>query len=446
VGTVSSVTEKYPKVLVVALARINASDTFNNALLLRDLFAGWPRERLAQIYSSNDNGDKGFFGSYYQLSKADRRFGGLFYPLKELLITETSTADHGGEVHPAPRVSFLSRLKKWLITTGAYELLFRPVISKGMRRWIKEYNPDIIFAQGYCLTFAWLPVMIKKETGAKMAYLTTDDWPTSLRLALDTAPGVIRKRLTTAIDKATEELIGSTDVPFAFGPPMAQEYAKRYRREFIPLLHADDPERFDRAIPKRSHPHGVFSIVVAGYFDETRWQLLLDADECCAQLQASGINARVAVLAVGIEPEGERELAKRKYIDILKDPGHCELPSRLKGADLLLLAETFDKKRVEGVRLSVSSKSHLFMFSRRPIVVYADRETGVANYAMHFGWAKTVTERNPRALADAIAGLAGDPEERAQLVAHAAEVAAEMHSRTSNQMRFLEAMKSAIHT
>lgn len=35
---------KYPRVLVATLGRINAVDSFNNGLLLRNLFGGWPRE------------------------------------------------------------------------------------------------------------------------------------------------------------------------------------------------------------------------------------------------------------------------------------------------------------------------------------------------------------------------------------------------------------------
>src|SRR5665647_2071384 len=73
---------EYPRVLIVSGYRINAADTANNGLLLRNLFGAWPKSHLAQIYSGGDNGDEGFFGAYYQLGPQDRRLGNFFYRMK----------------------------------------------------------------------------------------------------------------------------------------------------------------------------------------------------------------------------------------------------------------------------------------------------------------------------------------------------------------------------
>ena len=70
---------KYPKILVLAMGRINQKDTSNNGLLLRNLFAGFPKENLAQIYSGGNNSDQGFFSRYYCLDEKDRFFGKIFF-------------------------------------------------------------------------------------------------------------------------------------------------------------------------------------------------------------------------------------------------------------------------------------------------------------------------------------------------------------------------------
>ena len=84
---------KQPRVLVISIGRINASDTTNNGLLLRNLFGtSLPKENIAQLYSSGNNGDTGFFGHYYQLQNCDRVLGSLFYKLKENTISPPLTA------------------------------------------------------------------------------------------------------------------------------------------------------------------------------------------------------------------------------------------------------------------------------------------------------------------------------------------------------------------
>jgi hypothetical protein len=53
---------KYPRVLVLAMSRINAADADSNGLLLPNLFGSWRRKNLGQIYGSADNADEGLFG------------------------------------------------------------------------------------------------------------------------------------------------------------------------------------------------------------------------------------------------------------------------------------------------------------------------------------------------------------------------------------------------
>jgi hypothetical protein len=411
--------------LVVAIARINATDTSNNGLLLRNLFGGWPRENLAQIYSSGDNGDAGFFGRFYQLGPEDRRLGGLFHRLKAVELTATAEDAATVFTDNTPRMltRFKSTLKSLLVDTGVYELIFRPRISQNMFEWVQEFKPDIIFAQGYNLTFTWLPVMLKQVTGARLALLTTDDWPTYLYSGQLGESKLFSWLLRPAVHESTRQLIHEVDIPFAFGQSMADEYLARYGKHFNVLSHSDDRRRFDETTPLRIHEPPVRTIAVIGYFNKFRWPLLQDVDESCRLFAEQGIQVRVALFSCGIDPEGESALATCSYVDILPDPGNKLLPGYLKGADLLLLAESFDKGFVDAIRLSVSSKSHLFMFSRRPIIVYAHPNTGVAKYAEIHGWGKVVTERNVTTLYSAITSLLNDAETADRLISQADKTA-----------------------
>jgi glycosyltransferase involved in cell wall biosynthesis len=418
---------------VVALERINASDVLNNGMLLRNLFAGWPRECLAQIYSSGDTGDQGFFGYYYKLGPQDRRLGRLFYRLKPKVLNNTTKIAKACEdtaVHANPIASWS---KRFLVDTGLYEVIFTPHVSTEMLEWVEQFHPDIIFAQGYNLTFAYLPVLLKEATCARMAFFCSDDWPTYLYSGLRGEPRLFRRFIYPLVRKAASRLIAESDVLFAFGIPMADEYEDRYHRTFKVLYHADDPRRFDSAQPIRVHPEGIYTILVAGAFNRFRWPLLLDADECCRLLNDQGIHARVAVLSSAIDPDGASQLANAAFIDIFDDPGNEKLPSYLKGADLLLLIEAFDEGFVSAIRLSISSKAHLFMFSQRPIVVYANSDTGIAKYASKYRWARVISRRGCQYLSEAIREVLTHSDKAKALVVRAAETAKTFHLDEANQ-------------
>lgn len=439
----------YPRVLIVTIGRINAADTSNNCLLLRNLFGAWPKDHLAQIYSSDNNGDEGFFGHYYQLGPQDRRFGSMFYRMKAEAQSQENAKTQGADsttTRSGKTASIRSLVKRMLVDTGLYEMIFRPRLSPEMLAWVAEFQPDIIFAQGYNLAFTWLPVMLREATGSALAFLTTDDWPTYRYAGQLGEPTTFRWLLRSAVKNATHQLLANTDVPFAFGQPMADEYARRYKKNFITLSHADDPRRFEEAIPHRCHPDGIFTILVMGVFNRFRWPLLLNVNECCRLLNEQGINARVAVLSAGIDPNGIRELEQAEYIDIFEDPGNDRLPAYLKGADLLLLVEGFDKGFVSTIRFSVSSKAHLFMFSQRPIIVYSHCDTGVSKYASEFCWAYQVNEINTRKLMDAITLFIHEKEMIDLITTKSAETAKKFHTLEENQRKFLISLKKVSQT
>jgi hypothetical protein len=223
---------------------------------------------------------------------------------------------------------------------------------------------------------------------------------------------------------------------------MAEEYERRYGKKFITLSHADDPERFEKAVPKRFHEHGIVSIAVAGYFNNFRWPLLIDANECCRKLTSKNIPARVLVISAGMEKEGKTEIAKADFIDVIPDPGNDILPQYLKGADINLLVEDFDEKRASAISLSVSSKSHLFMFSQKPTIIYAHPNTGVSKYAQNNRWARVVAQRDIKLLYNEIHNILTDLEAAKTLVNCAKDTYERYHLISANKKVFIDALSA----
>lgn len=435
----------HPRVLIVALAKVNQRDTESNGLFLRNLFGKeWPRENLAQIYSSGDSGDQGFFGRYYRLGPNDRFLGSIFYQLKPIALASSDGQQDSTSSNSQARLGFFSSLRRkaagLLVDTGFYELIFRPKISAEMLAWIKDFKPDIILAQGYNLTFTWLPLMLKKKTGAKLAVLTTDDWPKYQYAGMHGESASLKWLVRPFLKNAAKLLFSTSNFSFAFGLPMAEEYRKRYGRNYTVLNHSDDPHRFSESEPQRVHGPDVKTIAAIGSFNRHRLPLLLDLEEACAKLCSRGINVRGAVFSSAIDANRKSALSGARHIDIFPDPGHDALPSYLKGADILFLAEGFDAEFVSAIELSVSSKAHLFMFSQRPIIVYSAQAAGIAKYAKRLGWAQLVCERSSSALGDAIQHVITKPNETIKMIGVADQVARQNHTHISNRSIFLSTL------
>lgn len=441
--------DDYPRVLVVTLGKINDNDTYNNGLLLRNLFGrDWPRDRLAQIYSSGDSGDRGYFGRYYKLGPNDRLLGSFFYRLRSdgsSGKSEKSTLMQWCPSFPGKwHIGLKSLAKRFIVDTGLYEIIFRPRLSEELLAWVDDFRPDVIFAQGYNLTFTLLPLLIKRATGARLAVLTTDDWPKYQYTGMHGEPSFLRWLVRPTVNIASRRLFVESDIPIAFGVSMAEEYKKRYGKFFIPVFHADDPLRFDSSRPKYLNDSTTMTIVVTGTFNEFRWPLLLDANEACAELNRQGLCVRLAVLSSAITVDGRRSLSTAQYVDIYPDPGNDELPSYLKGANALLLLEGFDSKFVSAIELSISSKAHLFMFSRRPIVVYAAAEAGVTKYAASYGWARVVSHRSISDLSFALQQVLLNQDMAMGLIAKADAVASRHHTHEVNQARLFSALRQGL--
>jgi hypothetical protein len=270
--------------------------------------------------------------------------------------------------------------KRFIIETGIYELIFYPRLSRELKKWLDEVKPEIILAQGYSITFTKLPLLVKKYTGAKLAFFTTDDWPRYLYSGNHGEIKILSFLPKLFLNKLFNQFVHEVDIPIAFGFPMQKEYTQRYGKDFHSIIHADNPLRFQNAIPKRLSNNETFSIVTIGTFNKYRWPLIGDLNKSCQSLKSKGINVQIQVISDLIESDGYSELKKMEYVRIYDDPGSEKLPALLKGADILVLIETFDKNRAEAIKFSISTKAHLYMFSRIPILLYSHPNTGISKY------------------------------------------------------------------
>ena len=148
----------FPRVLIIYNSRINKAD--QHGVSIRGWFGDWPKEKLAQIYSGGEVGDESFCAFNFKLGPNERRLGKFFFKLKSSPIGQTSYIVP--EAENLQRISLLSlfknKISEWLINTGLWEIIFKPILSNELINYIESFKPQIIYCQGYSLTFSWHPL------------------------------------------------------------------------------------------------------------------------------------------------------------------------------------------------------------------------------------------------------------------------------------------------
>ena len=427
--------QTYPRVLFLHMTKIYLNDPVN--LLVRSFFADWPKENLAQVYSGQYLGKGDYCGSYFELGPQERRFGHLFYFFKPISVNAisgntTTQKKVGGAVHLVKK--FAKTFVSSLTASGRWEEIFRYQISDDLIQFIKNFNPDIIYNQGYSLGFTKLTLEISQRFKIPICYFPVDDWHTSLYEG---------SRMHQKVELIATEIAQNASMRLALGPKMTDVLTERYQVPFDCVYHADDKTRF--IVQSTNASISANRPVTIGYTGSLylgRISSLVDLVNACNSLDRN-ILIRIYCPEIPIETPGE--LINAKQVEFLPLPTHEELPGVLANCDVLFLPESFNPTYEKAISLSLSTKAHLYMMSGRPIIVYAPSYSGIVDYAKRDKWAYVVEERNMDSLVIALRSLIHDNNLKIQLIETAHDVSIKNHDQKKVRQKFLQALQSILN-
>lgn len=427
---------RFPRVLIINHSRINEFDA--HGVSIRTWFADWPKNNLAQIYSGGESGEKVFCKYNFKLGQNERRFGKFFFKIKRSSLGKSSYATTLTDTNKSlNKISIFSLVKyktsKFLINTGLWEFIFKPKLSQDLNQFIEDFQPQVIYCQGYNLTFTWLPIMVYKKFKIPICFQTGDDWPTYLY-----KKSPIYFAIKPIIKRSVLALLSISNARLANGRLMAEEYFKRYQLSFEPVMMCDDIQRFRNSNPRRVTDSDVYSVIYTGGLANNRWKSLVDLSKAVKVIPKRTL---ITAFASVVPKEAVNALNQLDNLQICGALSHEEVPSYLKGADILFLPETFDAENAEAIRLSISTKAHLYMMSERPVLIYASPITGIVNYAKTQGWAHIIDEEDKNKLSNGVDKLLNDAEYCNQLINTGLEVVEKNHDQNIVRNRLLEILQ-----
>jgi glycosyltransferase involved in cell wall biosynthesis len=419
---------RYPRVLVTAHNAFNRSHS--NSLTLSSLFDGWPAERLAQVYVP-------FLTPVPPAFDVCRRF----WALTPLGLREVREAE--ADALPAPRPPSAPR-------RSLMRLADRPVARKvayPIREWmysrrsllkgapmeeIRRFAPEVVFSMLGSLSMLRLSLRLADDLGAVLVPYVTDDWiSTEYRGAFG------ERRLRGEMERAFARVLEEAPVRLVISPSMAEEYARRYGGEFLPFNRCIDAAAFPETPPVRRGEGEPVELLYAGQVGAGRWEYLRKIGEALADLAAEGVHGRLTIYTVPAHAELHREALTLE--PVMRLAGHVEshrLPAVYQGADVLVMAESFDPQWAAYTALSLSTKVSEYLMAGRAVLGVGPELQGSMRHLAESGGGVVVGDPSPEALRAALRSLLADPERRLAMGRRGHAFALEHHECARQQERF----------
>jgi glycosyltransferase involved in cell wall biosynthesis len=351
-----------PRVLIIG--GLPFGDSSGTTITLSNLFRGWPKERLAQIYLAEAQPSSSICDNYFYVSP--RHAPLQYYPARLLGWNGRGSARGTPVIATLTSARERSRMIDGLYSQWYAATDLSPVLTPtGLREWALDYKPDLVYSMLGNVRLIKLATRIARACSVPLLPHFTDDWAATLYshgelfgLADRTLRVVMRKLIQLA--------------PFGLGisQEMARAYERRYEIPFSVVTNCVDDTLF--AAPLTFPDHGSeINIVYAGGLYLERWRTLETVASAVEVLRRSGVPVRLTIYCPpGHEARYGHAFADRPGVRLGGSIDPDRIPALLQSADVLVHVESFSEKLRQYTRYSLSTKLPQYLATGRPIFAH----------------------------------------------------------------------------
>ncbi|WDQ00493.1 glycosyl transferase family 1 [Micromonospora chalcea] len=430
----------YPRVLVVDQMPFGRST--GTSMTLSNLFHGWPRDRLAQIYTANAVPSTDVCDEYFHFGPSERYLPAQYRTLRLLGWDGSSSFPKMPAIaavrDAADRRRGAARLYSYLC---AADDLTPPRFTARLDGWVREFRPDVVYSMLGSVRLARLVAHCARVARVPVVPHFTDDWPATLY-----AGGEFLGAGARAVRRAIGRLIESAPLGMAISRPMADEYERRYGIPFSVFLNSVG-EEFFQARTTQSEPAAPgrpIRLVYVGALHLERWRSLHAIATAVESITAAG-----TPMSLHVHCPAEDQARHGHLFDglahtrvgpaLLPD----EVPGALHGADVLIHVESFGERLRRYTRYSVSTKIPQYLAAGRAILGFGPSEVASMAHIRTADAGVIVGVQEPSALLDGLRRLSRHAEREA-FGRHGFEYAVRHHRKSQVAAHFASVLQSAV--
>lgn len=368
----------YPRVLLVNAEPI--SRRYATGITMGNLFRGWPKDRIAQIYCDDSDPDTSICNKSWHLELEDLRMPGwLKARVLALRRQRKERADNQGMAVVVGGVRKTLRFRDYVVQT-LKKWLFRCLefssysVSPALDAWVADFSPEVIYSTLGNLHLLKLVHKLSDDLAIPVVPHFMDDWIVSLY-----SEGLLDKFLKFQLLKSTDHIMRDAPVMMVISEAMAEEYQKRYGRIFLPFMNCVEINAIDnvnRQIVRREE----FRLVYTGGLHLGRWEMLLDIAQALSLLASSGIKAVFEIYTPNVPDD---VLAKFSVYNAIRFCGAVppgKVSHVLATCDGLIHIESFEEKFKAYTRFSISTKLPEYFSSGTALFAYGPEDLASFKY------------------------------------------------------------------
>lgn len=393
-----------PKVLSI---NINVWRDDSAIRTLPEIFSCWDNKRLAQIYTRAGLPSTKVCDEFLRINEnavIKSIFKRSTKTATRVYNTDTLSESESKELkEEQKRYKYAARHHSWFMT------LCRDIVwllgkwkTKELDEYIDKVNPDVLFVPNYPVVYmARLQKYIINRTRKPVVGFLADD-NFSYKIC-GKNPFAYLHRFW--LRKGSIELIKSCDKLFVIAPKTQEECKVLFGKDSELLTKAIDFSEVSYTPHKENIP---LKMVYAGKLIIGRDKALMKIAEAVAKINAMGVKITFDVYAAGCPAD--------KFLTVFKGTG-CSfkgcvdkeaLDKIQQDADILVFAESLDKRHYNAARLSFSTKITEYFKNGRCILALGSKEIAPVDYLIKEDAAVVITDYND--IEDKLTELCSKPE------------------------------------
>ncbi len=442
-------TAAYPKVLIIG-------QTFNyksgSGITKTNLFRGWPKDRIA--VATDEKIEDLICENYYQIGYGELKRPWPFYYLQgkkksgpvnmgALRSNRASSLDAVSNLNDSSKHRYGLMLKNCyhslLHVGGVYNKICISKISDDFLKWVRDFNPDIIYDQLSTLDSIRFLYQLHNVTKKPIAIHIMDDWMSTINKC-----GLFYFYWKKIIDNEFNILLNEASVLMSICQEMSDEYEERFNKKFLPFHNPVDLAFWAQNSKTQWDFNKPFKILYSGRIGRGTSNSLVSIAKAVDLLVSEGYDIVFQIQSTAITDRFISKIKRFKNTVINPPLAYNSLPEKFSSVDMLLLPIDFDSQSLRFLRLSMPTKTSEYMATGTPVLVFAPECTAVSKYANREGWGYAVSQNNINELASAIKGLYSDESLRKKMGVRAKELARINHDAVIIRENFKKAL-SAIH-
>jgi hypothetical protein len=425
-------TNIFPRVLIISAVPLSTNSA--TGITLQNLFSGWPKDCIAQIYDDTTEPDSSICGSFRRFSSSDmpvvRIAKSAIQRFRFMYVKTVEKAHASGTIMPSGSISY-----GFLSACGDIVPFALP---ESIYEWVTSFQPDVIYSVLGSVRMMNIVLKLNEQFSTPIVAHFMDDWPTtaysrSWKLAVPRA--ILNVKLRSVLAKSPRRMTICED--------MATEFTRQYGGQFESFMNCVEiPSRIPPCY-ERENNEVHFGFI--GGLHLNRWYSLLKVANALQELKDEG-----AVVVLNIfAPQKDLKIYGALFKDFsvigeMKTLKASDVNEKLVQSDVLVHVESFLHEDSLYTRLSVSTKIPQYMASGRPILAFGPGSLSSLRYIERMGAGLVVDVENDIPILKKTAGqLASSSNQRKSLGGNGFQVAKQSHNEFVVRDRFRDVLAKA---